>query len=97
MAKNIRIFRDVNTIFIKRRRVKRTYLQKGGALNQKKSKILLKVEKKGKRPAPVNIKNTNPSKWSKIIFRRYGVCDKTKYNTRTYSNDRELSRESQSD
>ena len=94
MAEEVRIFRDANTALVKRRRAKKTRLQKKRALSQKKSKVLLEKKGKGKRPAPVDVKSADPSKRSKTTFRRCEVYGETGHNARTCLNNRESSRES---
>ena len=94
MAEEVRILRDANTALAKRRRAKRTRLQRGRALSQEKLKILLEEKGKGKRPAPVDVESADPSKRNKTTFRRYRVCGETGHNARICLNNRELSRES---
>ena len=94
MAEEVRILRDANTALAKRRRAKRTRLQRERALSQEKSKVLLEEKGKGKRPAPVDVESASPSKRSKTTFRRCGVYGETGHNARTCLNNRESSRES---
>ena len=94
MAEEVRIFRDANTALAKRRRAKRTRLQRERALSQEKSKVLLKEKGKGKRPAPIDVESTDLSKRSKTTFRRCGVYGETGHNARICLNNRESFRES---
>ena len=79
----VHTLQDANMALAKRRKTKRTRLQKRGALSRKDSKVLLEKKKKRKRPAPVDGENAGPSKQSKMTLRRCGVCGETGHNART--------------
>ena len=64
----IHTLQDANMALAKHQKTKRTCLQKRGTFNQKDSKILLKKEKKRKRPALVDGENADPLKQNKITL-----------------------------
>ena len=76
----MRIFQDINLIFEKHQKAKKTYIQRGGAFNLKKSKILLIKKDIKKHIIFNNNENVDIIKKNKIISRQCKIYNKIRHN-----------------
>ena len=97
LEERVRNLEGANIALSKRRRAKKSRVQKGGALSIEESQGLLAEKEKGKRPAPDEGEEGGSLSRARPTQRRCTNCGKTGHNKATCQVDIELDKESDSD